>query len=304
MCIFLFLIISITLAEDIKYYEKSGERFADVTAGNLTFSCRVAGLDNDGETVILLHGFPETSRMWSELMGLLKEDGYRVIAPDQRGYSHGARPLGVDNYKIDKLAQDVIDIADAFSIEKFHLVGHDWGSAVGWAIASEKEERLLTWSALSVPHLDAFRDAMQSDAVQTKKSRYISFFRKRCLPELYFKVFSYSNLKSIWTKSTDVEIAHYMQVFSQKNALKTALHWYRANFADHSRRVGDIHIPTLLVYGENDMAVGQTAVDNTQKYLKSSYTLKTIDAGHWLIQESFDLVSGYILEHIAKYNEQ
>ena len=291
------------MAQHTKYYKKEDENFADVSIGNLTFTCRVSGLDNDGQTVILLHGFPETSRMWRNLMYLLSDNNYRVIAPDQRGYSPAARPKRVEDYTIDKLAQDVIDIADIFDVESFHLVGHDWGSAVGWYLSSKENQKILSWSALSVPHMDSFIDAMKKDEAQKKKSSYISYFRKKFLPEFYFKIFNYRNLKSIWTHSTDDEIADYMHVFRQKDALKTSLHWYRANFAGNAIKIGDIHVPTLMIYGVNDMAVGQTAVNDTEKYIKAPYTIKKIEAGHWLIQESFDIVSTDIINHINTNNE-
>ena len=98
-------------AQNIVYYNKNNEDFADVSiADNLIFTCRVAGLDNTGGTVLLLHGFPETSKMWSKLLPFLSSKNYRVIAPDQRGYSKGARPLKVKDYAAHKLAQDIIDL--------------------------------------------------------------------------------------------------------------------------------------------------------------------------------------------------
>ena len=106
----------------IKFYNEDNEKFADVTIkDDLIFTCRVNGLDNSGSTVILLHGFPETSKMWSKLIKILADNNYRVIAPDQRGYSVNARPLSTNEYKIDKLSQDVINIANAFNADKFHL---------------------------------------------------------------------------------------------------------------------------------------------------------------------------------------
>ena len=133
-------------------------------------------MDNDKGTIFLLHGFPETSRMWSDFIKVLENEGYRIIAPDQRGYSKGARPSKVSDYTIEKLSEDVINIANEFNIDKFHLVGHDWGSAVGWYIVSKYSDRVITWSALSVPHLDALANSMMNDKVQKKKSKYISFF--------------------------------------------------------------------------------------------------------------------------------
>ena len=194
-----------------------------------------------------------------------------------------------------------MDIADEFGCKKFHLAGHDWGSAVGWYIASKFPDRLLTWTALSVPHMDAFVGAMENDSIQKKKSNYISFFKMSFFPELYFKIFGYRNLKSIWTHSSEDEINDYIDVFSQKNALKTSLNWYRENLAKEGESIGRINVPTLIIYGVNDMAVGEVAVDNSEYYMDNSYSLKKINAGHWLIQESFEEVSNYIIKHINNY---
>ena len=179
-------------AQNINFYNKDNESFADVKTKDFTFTCRVGGMENDKGTIFLLHGFPETSRMWNDFIKVLENEGYRIIAPDQRGYSKGARPSKVSDYTIDKLSEDVIDIANAFNIDRFHLVGHDWGSAVGWYIVSKYSDRIITWSALSVPHLDAFVYSMRNDKTQKKKSEYIKFFNKPIIPEIYFKIFSVS----------------------------------------------------------------------------------------------------------------
>ena len=176
--IFILLSLSLLMPKNLNYYNINDENFADITVNDFIFNARVGGLSNNGDPVILLHGFPETSRMWKDLITLLDENNYRVVAPDQRGYSAGARPKGVESYKIDLLAKDIIDIANEFGFEKFHLAGHDWGSAVGWYIASVYPDRLITWTALSVPHMDAFIDATENDKIQKRKSAYISFFRK------------------------------------------------------------------------------------------------------------------------------
>ena len=285
--------------QNIYFYNKNNDSFADVKTNDFTFTCRVGGMENDKETIFLLHGFPETSRMWNDFIKLLDKEGYRIIAPDQRGYSKGARPSKVSDYSINKLSQDIINIANEFNIDKFHLVGHDWGSAVGWYIASNFTDRLITWSALSVPHLDAFFYSMKNDKVQIKKSEYIKFFNKPILPELYFKIFSYKNLRNIWRKSSESEITSYLETFKQKRALKSALNWYRANFKDYeSVVIGDIYIPTLIIYGMNDMAIDVKSVDNSDKFLKGRYKIEKLDSGHWLIQESFEEVSKSIIEHI------
>ena len=293
-CLF---IISMLMSEEVKFYNQDNESFADVTTkNNLTFTCRVSGLENTGETVILLHGFPSTSHMWHELIDFLSNENYRVIAPNQRGYSQGARPSEISEYRIDNLVEDVLDIADTMNIDKFHLVGHDWGSAVGWVVTATNKDRILTWTALSVPHLDAFGDAIVNDKTQENKSSYIDFFRMKFLPELYFKFLNYRNLKNIWSSSSELQIEKYMNVFSQRNAITGALNWYRA--IEFDRKIGDIYVPTLMIYGLNDAAIAEKGVDETEKYIKAPYTLKKLNVSHWIMQESFEEVSVFILDHL------
>jgi len=286
---------------NIKFYNKDNEKFADVfITEDLIFTCRVSGLDNTGSTVILLHGFPETSKMWSKLIKLLSDNNYRVIAPNQRGYSINARPLSISQYKIDKLSQDVIDIANAFNADKFHLAGHDWGAAIGWFLCAMNSKKIITYTPLSVPHLDAFGDAINNDKIQKKKSFYLKWFRLKFFPEFYFKILNYKNLKSLWRSSDKDEIDSYIKVFSKKNVLTTALNWYRANNFKGKRKIGNISVPILMIYGLKDMAIGEKAVDETENYVDAPYKLLKIKASHWLIQDSFDLISNEILNHLKE----
>ena len=169
-----------------------------VTVNDLQFQCRVAGLDNKGDGIILLHGFPETSHMWVDLIPLLASEGYQVVSPDQRGYNPGSLPSEKSAYQLDKLCDDIFQLADKFDFKQFHLVGHDWGSSVGWAMLTINSDRFLSWSALSVPHLKAFMDAYKTDEEQQKKSQYIGFFKLPFLPECYFTFNNYSKMKSLW----------------------------------------------------------------------------------------------------------
>ena len=147
---------------------------------NLIFDCRISGNEED-ELVILLHGFPESSFMYRELMEDLSELGYYCIAPNLRGYSAGARPSGKTNYTIDKLSKDVIDIAHFTGRDKFHLIGHDWGSAIGWQVVHDNPHAVLSWTGLSVPHTQSFFEAIMNDEDQKERSNYIKEFRsKRC----------------------------------------------------------------------------------------------------------------------------
>ena len=147
----------------------------------LTFDVRDTG-PLDGPPVVLLHGFPQTSTSWDKVSELLHGDGYRTIAPDLRGYSPGARPSGRRAYATELLAEDVAALLAVVG-EPVHLVGHDWGSAIGWVVAARHPDRLLSWTAVSVPHPAAFVASM-ARSTQLLKSWYMGFFQLPVVPEL------------------------------------------------------------------------------------------------------------------------
>lgn len=269
----------------------------ELNANGITFRCRLAG--DSGEPVILLHGFPETSHMWVGLLPELEAAGYRCLAPDQRGYSPGARPEGIENYTYEAIAGDVIALADAWGLGRFHLVGHDWGAGAGWAAVALHPERIASWSALSVPHVAAFGRAIREDDDQAKRSTYITFFQEPGVAEAALSANDFAGLKNVWSASSEAEKAEYLSVLSKPGALTAALNWYRgSNGLEPSDLFGDVHTPTLLVWGNQDTAIGRVGVENGAKFMKGPYTFLELDAGHWLIQEAFPAVSAAILGHL------
>ncbi|MBT3273296.1 MAG: alpha/beta hydrolase [Spirochaetales bacterium] len=277
-----------------------------IDTGLYSFKAVEMGNPTD-EPVILLHGFPETSVMWQRLQELLAENSYYSIAPDQRGYSPGARPAGKSGYEVRLLAADVIAIADNMNIEKFHLIGHDWGSAVGWVVAAEYPERIISWTALSVPHLTSFGTALISDPAQREASTYMRLFQWPIIPEIVLKANKFKNLISIWEHSSEDEVARYLSVFRQSGTVAAALNWYRANYSSLIRGkidIGAVDKPTLFIWGTGDPAILRVAAESNKNYVTGSYHEYFIDAGHWLIQESFSQVSGRILEHLNSWRVQ
>lgn len=269
----------------------------DINANTMTFRARFAG--DTGEPVILLHGFPETSHMWVELLPKLEAAGYRCMAPDQRGYSPGARPEGKENYRYQDIAADVVALADSWGVDKFHLVGHDWGAGAGWAAVALYPERIVSWSALSVPHVGAFGRAIREDADQAQRSTYITFFQEPGVAEAALSANEFAGLKNVWSASSEEERAEYLSVFTQPGALTGALNWYRGSGGiQPADEFGDVHTPTLLVWGNQDTAIGRVGVENGAKFMKGPYTFVELDAGHWLIQEKFEAVSDAILAHL------
>jgi len=301
------ILFAMNILNSVKEVIVNDEWFAEVQIGEYTLNCRIAGMENDGETIILLHGFPETSYMWINLIKVLAEKGYRVIAPDQRGYSPNARPTFIKEYSLKHTSSDVLAIANAYNLQRFHLVGHDWGASVGWAFVAEYPERLYSWTSLSIPHMKAFQEAYRSDFDQQRRSKYIGFFNMPFFPELYLSFNDYNNLKNIWRAHGDEEKEAYLSVFRQSGALRSALNWYRANIgrrrnpSDHIN-FGIVRVPTLLIWGNMDMAIGRKSIDLNKQYMAGPYNFLELYVGHWLIQESFDDVSKAIINHIKTYS--
>ena len=260
----------------------------DISANGFTFTCREAG-PAGGEPVILLHGFPESSRMWTPLIPVLAAAGYRVLAPDQRGYSPGARPEGKEHYSYASLASDVTALADAVGFERFHLVGHDWGAGAGWAVVARSPERVASWTALSVPHVGAFGRAIREDEDQAKRSTYITFFQEPGVAEAALSANNFEGLKNVWSASSEDEKAEYLALFSQPGALTAALNWYRGSRGidpnDAEIQFEDVTTPTVLIWGNQDQAIGRKGVEDAAAYMKGPYKFVELDAGHWLIQE-------------------
>ena len=265
------------------------------------FDCRVSG-NEENELIIFLHGFPETSFMWIKLMEKLSSIGYFCLAPDMRGYSEHACPKGAKNYTIKKLSDDILHITDAVHANKFHLIAHDWGAAIGWNLVYQNAEKIISWTALSVPHSRGFKKAIEMDKEQRKKSRYIGWFLLPVIPEIMLRKNDFEKFRKLWKHSSPEEVNHYLSVFRRKYALTAALNYYRANFKKgNNQTVGDITTPTLFIWGEKDLAIGKVAAENNHKYMKGDYTFLAIDGGHWLMQTNYPEIEKAIIEHITKY---
>jgi pimeloyl-ACP methyl ester carboxylesterase len=277
-------------------------KIEEISANCMTFHCRTCGMENSGEPVILMHGFPETSHMWHRLMMLLASKGYRCLAPDLRGYSPGARPKDMKSYGIDKIASDIIQLADSVGFKKIHLIGHDWGAGCGWTVVELAPNLVNSWSALSVPHMEAWDTARKTDKDQKNKGWYMKLFQLPFLPEFGFGIVLGINglPDKLYKHSSLGEVNEYVRVLKTKDAREAAFNWYRAN-KELLIRYHDVSIPTLLIWGNEDIAFGRSGIEATKNYIKGDYELLELKAGHTLIQEKFQEVSAAILEHLQKY---
>jgi pimeloyl-ACP methyl ester carboxylesterase len=274
-----------------------------VRANGFEFRCRAAG--SKGEPVMLLHGFPETSDQWSELIIELVAAGYRCLAPDQRGYSPGARPDDVDDYSLDRLASDVIALADACGFERFHLVGHDWGAAAGWVVVRDHAARIASWAALSVPHIASYGAAFDLPEHRANVA-YIDSMLVPGKVEGELSRNGFEQLYHSWASFAPNKVPDYESVFTQPGALTAALNWYRANFASRAQRERafarfDVWAPTLTVWGNRDPYVGRPATVHEREFMRGPYRFAELDAGHWLMHEAADVCRREIMAHVQAH---
>ena len=254
-----------------------------IDANGYRFDAIAAG-PADGDVVLCLHGFPQFADAWTPVLETLGAAGFRAVAFDQRGYSPGARPASIAAYAMPHLVADVIAVADKLGATRFHLIGHDWGGAVAWAVAGAHADRLKTLTVLSTPHSEALTAAIRSDPDQQTRSGYMLMFRApEGVAETYLLGDGAANLRAVYKgKVAPGQIDSIVERLGDGGALTPALGWYRA-MADNPR-VGQIIVPTLFVWGDEDQALGRTAALATARHVEGPYRFEIVEGGsHWLI---------------------
>jgi pimeloyl-ACP methyl ester carboxylesterase len=260
----------------------------------LVFDALVAGPE-DGELVVLLHGFPQSAAMWTSQLEELAGAGYRAVAFDQRGYSPGARPTDVGDYRIRHLVGDVLAVAGD---RPFHVVGHDWGAVVAWHVAGRHPDRVKTLTAISVPHPIAFAAALASpDEDQRNRSAYISFFRDDGTAEDLLLAGGLDVM--LRAAGYPLDVAERVAAMSEPGALTGALNWYRAMDAGLAA-VGRIGVPTLYVWSTEDVALGRQAAEAAAAYVDGPYRFEVLDGvTHWIPEQVPDVFNRLLLDHLG-----
>jgi pimeloyl-ACP methyl ester carboxylesterase len=270
--------------------------------GDLAFTVDVAGPE-DGAPVLMLHGFPQTRRAWRGQLVALAAAGYRAIAPDQRGYSHGARPAGTEPYATANLVGDALGLMDALGHPAFHLVGHDWGGQLSWLIAAQAPQRLKSLAVLSRPHPAAFARAFETDAGQSKRSGHHKAFQDEGAGTA-LRADDFAGLRRMFAASgvpTDTA-QDYIATLAEPGAIEAAVAWYRAGGAAslRARDVPPVAARTLYVWGDADGTVGRVAAEATADFVTGPYRFEVIPgAGHFLTDEVPDTVNRLLLAHLA-----
>jgi pimeloyl-ACP methyl ester carboxylesterase len=254
----------------------------------------------DGELMVLLHGFPQSPAAWEGVVPVLTAAGYRVVAPWLPGFGGPPAPSDRD-VRLGAAADDVVGLADTLGAEQFHVVGHDWGALVAWRLAADAPERVATLTALSVPHPGAMVAALP--AGQAVRSAYVPFFRVPVAAEHLLGMARGGPLRLVLRRSgLPAEFAdRYVDHLVDHGALGAALGWYRANGIRRLLDVGPVTVPTLLVWGRRDPAVGAAAVRSCRRFVTGPYRLEELDEGHWLPERQPDAVAAAVLAHLDRH---
>lgn len=256
----------------------------------------------DGEVVVLLHGFPEFWYCWQEQIPFLAEQGFRVMAPDQRGYNMSSKPQGIAAYNLDELVDDLIGLVDAAGREQVYLMAHDWGAGVAWWAARLFPKRFKKMVIINGPHGSVMEKHLSSNPAQLLKSWYMFFFQLPWLPEWSVRAANWRGLiRGIRESSkpgtfSEERVEIYRQAWSQPGAMTAMINWYRAAARARPTRKAPtrVKVPTLLIWGTEDAFLGRELAEPSIA-LCDEGQLAFIEGGtHWVHQEAAEQVNKLI----------
>jgi pimeloyl-ACP methyl ester carboxylesterase len=279
-----------------------------VEANGIRFHCVTAG---DGPLVLLLHGFPQFWYGWRHQIPALASR-FKVVAPDLRGYNDTTKPPRVADYRTGVLAGDVARLVRAFGYEKAHLVGHDWGGGVVWTTALQHPQVVAKLAVLNCPHPALFMKALRSNLRQLGRSWYIFFFQIPAIPELVFRLFpqriverTFRGLAIRKETFTDEDLRHFRKALEKPGALTAAINYYRATFRNFTaireleRAPEVIGAPTLLIWAENDAALGRELTYGMEPLFGGPFRIHYVpECSHWVNEEQPELVNRLLLEFL------
>jgi pimeloyl-ACP methyl ester carboxylesterase len=254
----------------------------------------------EGRPVVLLHGFPDSARLWRNQIGPLTDAGFRVIAPDLRGYGASDKPADPNAYAIPFLAGDVLAVLDSLSIDRAHVVGHDWGAALAWAVAAFAPERVDHLVTLSVGHPNAFAAA---GMLQLQKSWYMLLFQHVGIAEQWLSADGWANFRE-WCHHPDADAV--TADLERDNSLTPALNYYRSNIPPESYvapalEFPAIKSPTMGVWSTNDFALNEPQMKDSAAFVEGAWRYERLDGpDHWMQLEAPEAVNRLLLDFLPQ----
>jgi len=258
----------------------------------------------DGPLVVLLHGFPETGALaWRRQVGPLAAAGLRVLVPDQRGYGRSAKPPGIDAYRLDALADDVLRLAGE---RRFSLVGHDWGGVVAWWLALRNPERLERLAILNAPHPALLAGYALRHPGQLLRSWYVLAFQLPGLPEAAFRARTYRLPMRALTGTSrpgtfaPADLRAYRAAWAQPGAVTAMLNWYRALRRRRPAPARRVAVPTLILWGDKDAFLQPGLADAALALCDDGRLVRFPDATHWLQHEEAERVNRALVRFLRE----
>jgi pimeloyl-ACP methyl ester carboxylesterase len=261
--------------------------------------------EGTGPVVLLLHGFPDRGAMWSHQIAYLVDNGYRAIAPDLRGFGDSNRPEGVENYDSASLIGDIIELLASLEIGSVHLVGHDWGATIAWAMAVKRPDLVDTLTALSVGHPRAF---FRAGDTQRALAWYILLLlhvgaAEKMLPQRgweWYRSWAFGGA----SRQDNDQLDQQLTDLERPGALLAALNWYRANFRpeifldpDPYPPLGNVTCPVLAVWSDADIALTEAQMTGSQDFVDGPWHYHRVTGvGHWLPRDAADDVNSLLTE--------
>jgi pimeloyl-ACP methyl ester carboxylesterase len=277
----------------------------------------VAAGDEDDPLVVLLHGFPEFWYSWRHQLPALADAGFRVVAPDMRGYNRSEKPPGVGNYRMDELVGDVVGLVEHFDRERAHVVGHDWGGLVAWETAIRRPDAVDRLAVLNAPHPDRYRQALRQNADQWRRSWYAMAFQLPRFPETALGARNCEGVAEMLRSTSnpdtfdETDLRRYREAACRPGALTAALNYYRAAFREglgeevrallgRSRRSGAVRMPTLLVWGERDPALGVELTEGLEQWAPDLRVERLPEATHWVQNDRPEAANEALVEFFGE----
>jgi pimeloyl-ACP methyl ester carboxylesterase len=267
----------------------------DVDVNGTNIHVEVTG---EGRPVVLLHGFPDSGRMWAPQAAALAAAGFRAIVPDLRGYGRSDKPADVGAYAVPFLAGDVLGVLDHLGIERAHVVGHDWGAAVAWAIASLAPDRVDHLVALSVGFPGSFADAGWA---QREKSWYMLLFQFAGIAEQWLTDDGWANFRS-WSQHPDADGV--IADLERDGSLTPGLNWYRANLGPETLvgprlELPPVQAPTMGIWSTGDIALLEQQMTGSERFVQGPWRYERIaGVGHWIPIEAPDRLNQLLLDFL------
>lgn len=266
-----------------------------VRANGLSFNVVDHG---QGEPVLLLHGFPDSSALWRNQVPALAAAGFRAIAPDLRGFGGSDRPEGREAYAMRALVGDALGILDELGVEKARVVGHDWGAALAWALAALAAARVDSLAALSVGHPNGYFASSR----QRQRSWYMLFFAFEGVAETWLPRDDWRMLRTMAGDTGDVD--RYIEDLSRPGALTAALNWYRANiapgdFISREHPLPPVRCPTLGIWSTGDRFCGEEQMEGAGQFVQGPWRYERIEgSSHWIPLDAPDRLNDLLLDFL------